>query len=271
MPWTKLKNIILLILVMTNLFLLVFVLGQAWQNDRAREQTWENALLFLRERGVQVEEALLPRTSDLLPQVARRDLEGERAAAEALLQGTCEMESRGGEVYRYFNGNGSIQFHSDGTFSAQLDPAAFPLGEDRAGGCLALLEQIGFQGELLEERGDALTFGQTWDGRRLFNLQVTVTAESGGASGMTAGRRLVGEPEEDSARQAIDPASALVELFNGISALGDVCNQISALEQGYISGASLSGPMTLTPVWQVATDTGFYQLDLVTGGVSRLS
>ena len=126
MPWTKLKNIILLILVMTNLFLLVFVLGQAWQNDRAREQTWENALLFLRERGVQVEEALLPRTSDLLPQVARRDLEGERAAAEALLQGTCEMESRGGEVYRYFNGNGSIQFHSDGTFSAQLDPAAFP-------------------------------------------------------------------------------------------------------------------------------------------------
>ena len=49
MPWTKLKNIILLILVMTNLFLLVFVLGQAWQNDRAREQTWENALLFLRE------------------------------------------------------------------------------------------------------------------------------------------------------------------------------------------------------------------------------
>ena len=55
MPWTKLKNIILLILVMTNLFLLAFVLGQAWQNDRAREQTWENALLFLRERGVQVE------------------------------------------------------------------------------------------------------------------------------------------------------------------------------------------------------------------------
>ena len=145
------------------------------------------------------------------------------------------------------------------------------LGEDRAGGCLTLLEQIGFQGELLEERGDALTFGQTWGGRRLFNLQVTVTAESGGASGMTAGRRLVGEPEEDSARQAIDPASALVELFNGISALGDVCNQISALEQGYVSGASLSGPMTLTPVWQVTTDTGFYQLDLVTGGVSRLS
>ena len=81
----------------------------------------------------------------------------------------------------------------------------------------------------------------------------------------------MGEPEEDSARQAIDPASALVELFNGISALGDVCNQISALEQGYVSGASLSGPMTLTPVWQVTTDTGFYQLDLVTGEVSRLS
>ena len=51
MPWTKLKNIILLILVMTNLFLLVFVLGQAWQSDRAREQTWENALRLYRLSG----------------------------------------------------------------------------------------------------------------------------------------------------------------------------------------------------------------------------
>ena len=56
-----------------------------------------------------------------------------------------------------------------------------------------------------------------------------------------------------------------------LPSLPQINYKISALEQGYVSGASLSGPMTLTPVWQVTTDTGFYQLDLVTGGVSRLS
>ena len=29
--------------------------------------------------------------------------------------------------------------------------------------------------------------------------------------------------------------------------------------------------MTLTPVWRITTDTGAYQLDVVDGGLSRLT
>lgn len=265
------KNIILIILALTNLFLLIFVLSQALQNSRMREQVRENSIAFLRDRGVQVDETLIPQTVDLLPQVVERDLEAEEAIAGALLRGEVQVETRGGEVYRYFNGNGSLQCHSDGTFSAQLAPASFPLEGERAEACRSVLELLGFQGELVEEQGDQLTFRQTWEGVPLFSQQVTLICAENGLEEMTNGRRLVGQPVEDPARRPITVATALIEFFNGVSALGDVYNRIDSIEQGYVSAASLSGPMTLTPVWRVTTDTGAYQLDMVTGAVSRIS
>ena len=269
MPWTKLKNMILVILAVTNLCLLLLVASQAVRNGQMRVQARESAVQFLRNRGVEVDEDLIPQKMDLRPQAVERDMEGEERAAAALLQGGVTAESRGGEVYRYYNEKGSVQFHSDGTFSAQLDPAAFPLGKDREEGCLALMERVGFSGTVLEGEGEELIFRQTWQGWPLFTQQVTLVCEDGGVAAITAGRLLVGRPQEDASRQTISVATALIDFVNGVSALGDVCNRVDAIEPGYVAALSLSGPTALTPVWRVTTHTGAYQLDTVTGGVTR--
>ena len=65
-------------------------------------------------------------------------------------------------------------------------------------------------------------------------------------------------------------STALVSFLNGVSALGDVCSRMDAIQPGYAVTPALSGGMTLTPVWRVTTDTGAYQLDTVTGQVTRL-
>lgn len=270
MPWTKLKNIILIVLAVTDLCLLILVGGQALQGSRMLSRAREDAVQFLRGRGVEVEERTVPPAMDLVPQRSQRDLEGEERAAAALL-GTVSAESRGGEVYRYFNEKGSIQFHSDGSVSAQLDPASFPLGEDRAADCLSLMEKLGLKGTILEEDGDALVFRQTWQSKPLFTQQVVLVCQDGGLTAITGGRLLVGRPETDPAREAVSVATALIDFHNGVSALGDVCNRIDAIEPGYITAASLSGPTVLTPVWRITTDTGSYQLDAVTGAVTRVS
>lgn len=271
MPWSKMKNIILVILTVTNLCLLILVGGQAVQGSRLRSQAREDAICFLRSRGVQVEESIIPQSMTLRPQVAERDLEGEERTAAALLGGTVTVESRGGEVYRYFNEKGSVQFHSDGTFSAQLDAGSFQLGTDRRRGCLELMEKMGLRGIILEELDNELVFCQTWEGTPLFTQQVTLVCKGEGLSAITAGRQLVGRPQEDPTRQTVSVATALIEFVNGVSALGDVCNRIDAIEEGYVTASSLTGPTVLTPVWRVTTDTGAYQLDAVTGGVNRVS
>ncbi|NBI11195.1 hypothetical protein D1641_14435 [Colidextribacter sp. OB.20] len=271
MPWSKLKNIILVILVITNLCLLAQVALPAIQSRRLLDQTREQAIQFLQGRGVQLDEGTVPQSIDLSPQVAERDLAGEERAAAALLGSPVTAEARGGEVYRYFNERGSIQFHSDGACSAQLEPEQFPLGEDRAAGCLALLKRMGLTGDILEEEGDTLIFRQNWEGTPLFTQQVTLVCQGDGLAAIATGRQLLAAPQPDPTRRTVTVATALIDLLNGVGALGDVCNRVDAIEAGYVTSASLSGAALLTPVWRVTTDTGAYQLDAVTGGVSRVS
>ncbi len=269
MAWSKLKNIVLIILAVTNLFLLFFVLRRSYQEERQARQARESAISFLAGRGIRVEASQVPRAVSLAPQTVERDREREETAAAALLKGDAAAESRGGGVYRYENANGSVQFHSDGAFSAEFAPGVFPLGENRAESCLKVLALLGFQGELAGETEDSLTFRQLWEGRPLFTQQVTLLCGGDSLVGMTGGRRLVGAPAENAGRKTLDVPTALFNFFNGLKTLGDVCSRIDGITQGYVASA-LSGSMELTPVWRITTDTGAYQLDLVSGGLTRV-
>lgn len=271
MPWSKLKNIILIILAAANLCLLALVAIPTLQSGRLLSRAREDAILLLQSKGVQVDAGAVPQSMELAPQVVKRSLEGEERAAAALLGGPVTAEARGGEVYSYSNDKGSIQFHSDGTCSAQLEPGAVPLGEDRAAGCLALLKKMGVEGSILEEEGDTLLFRQTWEGWPLFTQQTALICQEGCLTAITAGRIMAVNPQPDPARQAVTVATALIDLLNGVTALGDVCNRIDVIEPGYITTAALSGSAVLTPVWRVTTDTGVYQLDAVSGEVTRVS
>ena len=84
MPWSKIKNIILAILAVTNLALLVLVGGQTIQDRRLLSQAREDAIQFLRGRGVEVDESIIPQSMELKPQIVERDLAGEERAAAAL-------------------------------------------------------------------------------------------------------------------------------------------------------------------------------------------
>ena len=269
MERSKVKNIVLLILLITNLFLLVFMVRQEWRVRRAEELARESALGFLADRGVQVEPSAIPHRMDLRPQIVERDREGESKAAQALLKGTVVMEPRGGEVYRYYNENGTVQFHSDGTFSAELTPGAYPLAEDRDSAVLALLKTLSFEGEEMAWPQDGVTVRQNWQGAPLFSQRVTVQWTDGAVTALS-GRRLMGQPEEDPGRSTLTVASALIHFFNGLNGLGDVCSRVDGITQGYVSAVSLNAPGVLTPVWWITTDTGAYQLDLVTGELTRL-
>ncbi|MGE4277193.1 MAG: hypothetical protein AB7E30_08455 [Lawsonibacter sp.] len=271
MEWPKLKNIVLIILALTNLCLFVFTARRDLQNSYYQRQTRSDAMEFLTDRGVTVDEDQVPDKMDLAPQTVERDLEQEGALAAQLLRDSVQVEARGGEVYRYFNENGSIQFHSDGAFVGTFTSGVFPVGEDREKDCLACLAKLNFEGELMEEETDSLTFRQLWNGVPLFSQQVTLELRDGSVVAMTAGRRLVGQPVEDATRETATVATALIEFLNSVNALGDVCSRVDTITQGYASSIALSGPMTMTPVWRIVTDTGAYQLDLVTGALTRES
>ena len=271
MEWPKLKSIILILLAFTNLSLLVLLGGPAWEYAQLQQKNRLEAITLLREKGIEIAEETVPQEMDMAAQTVIRELQGEQLLAEKLLGKELNREVLGGEVYRYENEKGSIQFHSDGSFSAKLDPAVFSVGEEPQKIVLALLDKLDYQGEVLNREEKSLTVGQYWKGYALFDRQVTVCWDDVGLTQLEQGSRLIGTPVQIPGQKTLTVATALITLLNRLDELGDVYSQVHEICQGYVSTTVLSGPMELIPVWRITTDTGIYQLNMVNGQLSRVS
>lgn len=272
MQWPKIKNIILLILLGLNLALAILIGAPALSDSYRQVQAKRDAIAFLEKKGIWLDESQLPDPEQLPPCTAARDREEEARLAEALLGADIQQEARGGEVYRYTGPAGMIQFHSDGSFWAELAQGAFPVGENPEDAVLGLLKILNFDGQIVSDSQDnTVTVRQIWQGAHLFNQQAVVSWEDTGITRIVSGRRLYGTPVEDTARQNITLATALIDFYNGLNRLGDVCGRVDGITPGYLSATSLTRHMELTPVWRITTDTGAYQIDLVSGEVERVN
>jgi len=271
MEWRKLKTIVLLILLAMDLALIPLVLGPQITDHYHSTRADREAELFLEQRGIDLGGLALPDPRDLDPLLAGRDRAAEGESARALLGEQAEETARGGGVYRYEGTKGSVQFHSDGSFVVRLDPAQFPLKGDGAAAALDVMAALGFSGEVIRQEDNALTLCQTMNGARLFSQQVVVSWDESGVLGVESGRRVYGQPETDPGRETVTLSTALINFYNGLNRMGDVCSRVDSIVPGYVSSADLNQRLSLTPVWRVTTDTGSYQLDLVSGELTRLA
>ena len=275
MEWSRIKTIILIILAILNGSLLFFLMQRELQNQSAQREARQNAILFLRENGVSVEDETIPQEMTLLPQTVEWDREQEREAAAVLLGGEVQEQAWSDEIYRYYNETGSIQFHRDGTFQGEFVEGAFQLeGQDAAAYSLQVLEILGIQGESLSVQADSgeedavtVVCRQLWNQVPVFNHLITLTFREDSLSAVE-GRRLTGEPALDTGQKPISIPTALFQFYHGMVALGDVCSRIESITPGYVTSAG-TGPSALTPVWYIATDTRNYRLNTLTGELSR--
>ena len=272
MEWSKLKNIIILILAMVNLILGGLALFY-WQREEGDQRAaLENAVAILEEQGVSLSQ--VPEEMSLAELLVQRDQGREEVLAAALL-GETVREDRGAGVYRYSGEKGSVQFHSNGEFSAAFAPGAYPLDgaepEEHALGVLALLDFTGRVLDSQQEEGQTrVTVCQLWEGAPVLSCQAVLVYEGDELTAISSGRRLNGTPyAAGDAGTCVSAASALIWFVNGVKQLGDVCNTVTSMEEGYSLTSSLTGPARMTPIWYITTDTGSDQLDGLSGELTR--
>ena len=274
MEGTRIKNIVILILLLLNGFLL-FLVGGRWAKDtHSHEAARNSAIEIVRADGIELAQDTVPREMELEHLQATRDTARESELAEKLLGSGVRVQARGGEVYRYQNENGWIQFHSTGEFMAELEPTAFALGEQTpAQHGAALLERIGFECKLLndgtEDGQGSLTFRQLHKGVPVLGCQAALNYRNGALTSITDARRVPGTPHQRVGEGSMPVASALMRLYNGLKELGDVYTRVDSIVPAYTMSVARSGTVRLTPVWYVQTDTGSYQMDTQTGLLSR--
>ncbi len=273
MEWPKLKNIIILILLLANLFLLAMVGIQKQDSARYQEQALHNAASVLERNGITVEkDAVSGEAAQMILAVAR-DRESEEKLASALL-GACTVSDLGGGRYSYEGILGAAEFRNNGNFSVTFPEGVQKLeqSQNQQQHILDLLKQVGISciPTDYQMQGDEsiYTLVQTWEGMPVYSCQITAVYRDS-ALKTISGQRLMGTPRSANDKsEVISVPTAMLRVLNGINDLNDICTQIVAMDPGYLLSTS-EEEIRMIPIWYVQTDTGTYNLNGLTGVLER--
>lgn len=270
MEWRKIKNIIILILLLVNGFLLFLVLGQQFKVRQYRSSAVTRAVQVLEQNGVSLSAELL-RGADisLQPLSAVRSTQAEADMAQSLLGPAVQFSDQGGGVSLYTSELGSGQFLSSGEFSFTLTDHLLN-GQSPADHAAKLLASLGLSAELVEtqtlDTGASVTFLQLLDGSPLYSSPIVFQYSETHLSSVS-GTLLTGSAPAESA-DLLDIPTALIRFLDGILARGDVCSAISGMRPGYRASQTFGSGIRLTPVWLVSTNVSDYYLNAITGELS---
>lgn len=271
MEWSKIKNIVIIILLCVNIALLGLVAVRENRQAQFAAETWAGAVITLERSGISFQAEQPPLEIGLIPLNFTRDREGELAAAERLL-GPLEEAADSSPVRTLYTGpGGTAEFSISGEFTLQLASGVRRQGTADIGEAgAACLEELGFTGRLWEERPEGssryvCTYVQMWAENPVFSCKAELVWE-GDSLVSVQGRRLAGSTVPAGGEELLSTAGALVRFLAGLNQTGDMCSRIDTMSAGYLMTGSR--PVQLIPVWFIETDNGGYYLNAVSGEVS---
>ena len=266
MKTSRLKNIVILILTLLNLFLLLLLADRYITAKRVADRTQAQLLELYSSGGIALDAQLLPAPSTLTVYTPQRDIEAERAFAEQLLGSAVSVDSGGG-TYRYYAPGSSCLFRSSGAFESVparevADPAAF---------CEELLAPLGYAVSAQETSAQRSVFTAVRyvDGIPVTNCTMHLVFSENyliDVNGTFLPATLTA-----AGTAATDPVSALVRFFDYRNSSGAVCTQITGIFDAYLLQSDGSGTPYLTAVTGIETDAYSYYVNSSTGEVLRAS
>lgn len=274
MEWRKLKNIILLILLAVNLFLLVLVLRQEEASLQYAQEALSEAVTVLENSGVSVD-ARPPEDGLLQSYSFERDLEAELSALTALLGDGCTARSLGGGLYSYSGEKGAAQVRLGGELTFTPEANAY-VSDEPERQAAALLDRMGLTCTLLEraaatgDGGVALTYRQSWKDAPVQSCTVIFTYQDGALVSLSGHLLFAGEdvtPQTDA--QLLTAPTLLLRFLSALESGGIVCRSVTDIAPAYVLSAGIAAPVTLTPVWCFTTDAGVFDLNVLTGELTR--
>lgn len=273
MEWRRLKNIIILILLLVNCFLLVLVGTRYTASVQYERAALERTVEVLAAQGIQVDPDSLTPADGLPPLTVERDLAREEALARALLGEAVDAESRGGGLYLYRGATGEVSLRAGGELSAALADSDYWQTDRPEAHAAALLRRMGVEAEPISPSGagEAVRFRQLWNGVPIYSCEVEFVYEDGLLRSIRGTLLTAGQAEQEEGT-ALTLPTALLRFLDGVTDTGDVCSSIQSMRAGYRAAAQpLTGGTRLTAVWLVSSNTAEYYLDCATGALTRLT
>lgn len=259
----KIKNIIILVLLLLNAALGALLLSDKLAQDHFYREAEENFFLALEQRGLAAGTDLsLP---DVMPQAwsLERDPAVEQRMAETLL-GSVRREDQGGNVYCYEGDTGTASFRGTGEFEFVLELAR-DSGNSRDT-VLWILQKLGMEASAADlsvqpgTEGDVVDVICRWQGSQVRNCRVYFYFR-GDILWRISGQRMFDIAAEEPGNYLSATRAVLCFLESDMAA----ASVLESVTPGYAMSVLASGSCRLQPVWILETDTGMFQVNAVTG------
>ena len=273
MDRSKLKNIIVLILLALNLFLLAAVVSDNSQSGHVRRQAWQSAVSALEGVGVSVSDNVDGAIDAPLMYTLRRSASVERAMLERLF-GRVSAEDLGGNIWYYNSAKGQASLRGSGETDMLFSSGVWSMGRDSTRAIFRLMEKLGLSYDEESLVGDSEDEGKytvncAWKGGRVYNAPLTFYF-SGDNLMMVTGTRVFDEVEESRGEGVMAELSAMMRFYEIIIGEDWSCTVLEDLDVGYVQSVTVLDESTLTPVWHFSTDTGSLYINAVTGRIETL-
>lgn len=277
MPYSKVKNLLILLLALVNVLLLCLVVPL--RSERLRQQALETQQLetLFSRNDVRLAVEELPDYRELYTLEFSPDPEAGLGAVTALLGENVLAQAESTPYLSFYTSElGRCQLSRGGNLEARLTGRAG--GDGMEADAAALLEQMGFRAWEISapERQSAglyrITALQELLHVPVFSSALHLTYRSGALV------RLEGTAYFDTASlyrtddvTCIACADALVAFLESRNALGWVGSEVTGVTQGYFHAETASAAVVrLVPGWRVSTDTGAFWINGVSREVSAL-
>lgn len=266
----RLKNIIILILVLLNVCLL-FPLSNRYLAARSAQQqvTTQLVALFAAD-GIALDDAAISDKTPPASQTLERDPEQERALAAAILGKSLISSDHNGSIHTYDSDTGAARFHANGTFAISAggltpeDPEAFSR---------ELCKRFGYDTITIALEGGSgtVTGVQHFNNYPVIRCTVSLSFDAGKLI-TVEGTHLPSTPAApaDTAEEA--PLSAVAALNIFLAARrqsGAVVSTVTGMYLCYELQSTTAVPMSLSPCWCITTDTSTFYVNCITGAVSQ--
>ena len=273
MDRSKLKNIIVLILLALNLFLLAAVVSDKSQAVHVRQQAWQSAVSALKDAGVAVSDGVDGAIDAPLVYTLRRSTSAERAMLEKLF-GKVSVEDLGGNIWYYNSAKGQASLRGTGEMDMLLSSGVWSAGRDSARAMFRLMEKLGLscdEDSLVQNSQDEREYviNCAWKGGRVYNAHLSFFLRGDDVT-MVTGTRVFDDVEESRGDGVMDELTAMMRFYELVIGGDWPCTVLEDLDVGYVQSVTVLDESTLTPVWHFSTDAGQLYINAVTGRIETL-
>ena len=265
MERSRLKNIIILILVLVNVSLLSSLVYRKSEELNMLRRTEDELVALFAASDVELSRSAISWDEPPAGVSMTRSTQREREFAQALLGENLRESSQGG-ISAYRSASGAVQFRSGGSFDAVL--SASPA--DTEDFCKDLCRSFSFGDPVftLDEEGSGTAMATyEYEKKPVYNCTLTFTISQGALTAIS-GTLLPQTGTPSTGEDLLSCAAALTAFQQMRREEGTVGSSISSTYLCYELQSPPSAPMALSSAWCIVTDIASYYVNCSTGAIT---